>query len=115
MDEAFVGFVGRYRLPAGDAAIGDDEPDLAVMGGARRIARARFGAAIGMAVIMADDMAVFSADVAMRRHQDAGIDFKACRRVRMHILRRHDRFGEPGFARHKAAAFVRKGSPRLTQ
>lgn len=115
MHQALVALVSRHRLPTGHAAIGDDEPDLAIVAGACRIARARLGAAIGVAVIMADDMAIFGADIAVGGEQNARIDFKPGGRMRMDILRGHHNLGEPRLARYKAAAFVRKRRPRFTQ
>ncbi len=115
MDKALIGLVSRHRHPCRNPAIGDDEPDLAIMGGAGRIARARLGAAIGVAVVMADDLAVFGADVAVRGQQGARIDFETGGGVRVNILCRHHGFGKAGFASNKAATFVRECGARRRQ
>ncbi len=92
-------------FPCRDAAGRDDQPELAVVDGAGRVTHGGFGAAIRVAVIMADNALAAGARLAVAAEQQGGIDLETAPRIGGDIGRRHGAQRCTGRADQQPATF----------
>ena len=114
MDGA-AGRVAVDNTPAGYHARNDDQPDFPMGGRARGIAYRGFGLAIGVAVIMTDNLLPQAPGLPMGPQQRGRIDFETARWVDGNIKCRHCGGDLSRPAEQKPAAFAGTGSGSFGQ
>ncbi len=108
MEGAAAG-VGRDGVPGVDLTVGDDEPELAVFHGASGVTQGGFGAGIGVAVVVAEDLQGLAAGFAMSAEQGYRVDLEGAVRMGAGIAGGDGGFDVAGGAEQEAATFVRSG------
>lgn len=98
--------IGGGDPPAIYRRCGNDQPDIAVFNSAGGIAQRWFGAAVGVAVIMADDAEPGAARGTMRVQQRGRIDFETAGWIDGDVARRHGIGNAAGRSEQQAAAFL---------